>query len=405
MAIAAVPKYLGSDFSSAAPGHRFGMYLKLWGMDARTKNQLWTTHDVNYRTTGPQREERPFRDENKTAALQDALRLTSSDKAAMQALAQRQAALARPLERNGQLHVYLAESISPFSTGLGNEHPMENGFAFLNPYGLPYLAGSGVKGVLRTAARELADGEFGASAGWSHAAIEALFGKESGDQDVKHQRGALMFWDVIPRIKGDTLKVEVMTPHQSHYYQNGETPHDSGLPRPINFLIVPPGSEFSFCVQCNGPFLSRLAPGLADGGQWKTLLHSAFIHAFDWLGFGAKTAVGYGAMRASGSSYGQAKITASASTPGSPSVAAAPAGPQRWENAMVTWHKGKAELSCTTAAGIAFTLPGKGKALFESLGEVTRAALLKGKPVHVAVLEVESIGGRNFRIAKILESG
>lgn len=49
-----------------------------------------------------------------------------------------------------------AELISPLATGLGNPHAVENGFAFLTPYGLPYIAGSGVKGVFRRAAEELA---------------------------------------------------------------------------------------------------------------------------------------------------------------------------------------------------------------------------------------------------------
>ena len=30
MAIAAVPEYMGRDFSSASPGLRFGMYLQVW---------------------------------------------------------------------------------------------------------------------------------------------------------------------------------------------------------------------------------------------------------------------------------------------------------------------------------------------------------------------------------------
>lgn len=30
MPIAAVPGYLGQDFSSASPGLRFGMYLPIW---------------------------------------------------------------------------------------------------------------------------------------------------------------------------------------------------------------------------------------------------------------------------------------------------------------------------------------------------------------------------------------
>ncbi|MBN8507908.1 MAG: type III-B CRISPR module RAMP protein Cmr6 [Burkholderiales bacterium] len=110
---------------------------------------------------------------------------------------------------------------------------------------------------------------------------------------------------MLPQIAGDALQVEVMTPHQSHYYQGkaeprsggSSSPHDSGQPNPIHFLTVPPGSRFTFHVQCDLPFLARLAPALAEGGQWQALLQAAFAHAFAWLGFGAKTAVGYGAMR------------------------------------------------------------------------------------------------------------
>lgn len=297
MAIAAVPRYLGEDFSAAAPGHRFGMYLKLWGVESRTRESLWTTHDLNYRTAGPQREERSFKDENKTEALKGALKLNEVDKRSMKALSDRQSAAAAFLESSGQLLRLEAKSIAPFSTGLGNEHPLENGFAFLNPYGLPYLAGSGVKGVLRQAARELASGDWGGTQGWDDRCITVLFGTAPETEPLI--RGALSFWDVIPQLAGDSLKVEVMTPHQTHYYdaKKGESPHESGSPNPINFLAVPPGSGFAFHVQCDRPFLARIAPDLVEGNRWQTLIRVALEHAFEWLGFGAKTAVGYGAMR------------------------------------------------------------------------------------------------------------
>lgn len=297
MAIAAVPAYLGSDFSQASPGLRFGMYLPLWGVDSRTGELLWTTHDITYEARGVQRETRSLQDQNKTAALRHALRLNASDLATMAALARRQSAAAAPLAGRGQLLVLNAEAVAPFTTGLGNEHPLENGFSFLNPYGLPYLPGSGVKGVLRQSARELAQHQWGDDHGWSEPAIDALFGKTGGDGETDLQRGALMFWDVIPQIDGDSLRVEVMTPHQSHYYQNGQTPHESGQPIPINFLTVPPRSKFVFHVQCDLRFLARLAPELAHEDRWQQLLTAALAHAFQWLGFGAKTAVGYGAMR------------------------------------------------------------------------------------------------------------
>ena len=319
MPIAAIPGYLPKqDFSHASPGLRFGMYLPLWGINRRTGELLWSTSDVDYAVRGQAREERPIKVENKTSALQQACKLTTHDKAAMQALVQRQVHIATATP-----HLLTLDAIAtaPFTTGLGNEHPLENGFAFLNPYGLPYLPGSGIKGVLRQAARELASGEWGDTHGWSEdpihllapkgeraielSTIDALFGLESGNGEKDHIRGALSFWDAIPQIEGNSLAVDIMTPHQSHYYQQkidrksgaSTTPHDSGQPNPISFLPLPPGTRFAFHVQCDLPHLERLAPDLAANDRWRTLLEVAFAHAFDWLGFGAKTAVGYGAMQ------------------------------------------------------------------------------------------------------------
>lgn len=325
MPIATVPKYLGSDFSSASPALRFGMYLN--------------------------------KDENRTSALASATPLNETDRESIAAHVQRQRAVFNAAGGADGLAL-MAKSVAPFTTGLGNEHPLENGFAFLNPYGLPYLPGSGVKGVVRRAAEELAHPDFFQDGGgWTLPAIWHLFGFEPwpaarqfdaewegwidgfsasreeigaylnavledtpGSWNLKdrvlqadspkrkllqerqlHVRGALEFWDVVPQVNGSKLAVEIMTPHHSHYYQSqahtgSESPHDSGSPNPISFLTVPPGSDFVFQVRCDHRRLSRNAPGLAIDGLWHTLLEGAFEHAFKWIGFGAKTAVGYGAM-------------------------------------------------------------------------------------------------------------
>lgn len=303
MPIAAVPNYLGDAFDDASPGMRFGMFLKIWGVDRRSRDKLWTTHDVDYEVRGARAEERRVKIENKRSAIDAACALGDAHRAAMLAWLDRQQRLAAPLLAEGRLARYEASAVAPFATGLGNEHPTENGFAFLWPYGLPYLPGTGVKGVLRAAAREL---------GWPDAERIALFGSDpprgGGDTDAGLRRGALVFWDVLPRLAGGALMVDVMTPHQTHYYQpragggrgsdrntaGSSSPHDSGQPNPIYFLTVPPRSVFSFHVACD---MQRLRPDLGDGARWRERLAEAFEHAFEWLGFGAKTAVGYGAMR------------------------------------------------------------------------------------------------------------
>lgn len=297
MAIAALPEYLQKqNLAQASPGLRFGMYLSLWGEDRRTKALFWSFRDVKYEIRGREARERRLQHENKPDAIARAIKLNRTDLELLNALRVRQQDQSVPLLESGILLRFEALSIAPFSTGLGNEHPIENGFAFLNPYGLPYLAGSSVKGVLRKAATELASGEWGEAYGWNDSFIDALFGSAGTDHDDNHLRGALTFWDVLPNIAGGSLVVEVMTPHQSHYHQNGQSPHDSGSPNPINFLAVPPNSEFDFHILCDLPLLSRRNQSLAETGGWKPLIEAALNHAFNWLGFGAKTAVGYGAM-------------------------------------------------------------------------------------------------------------
>jgi len=335
MSRAAVPRYLGDDFSAASPGLRFGMYLNIWtsredqekeirdwagrrSREARELAGILETQGMDAAIAyARDRRNFPRLWEKNDFAARDAwkniCRLSDNDKAAVEGLRKRQNALLAGKDDAGCMTLF-GRSTAPFVTGMGNEHPLENGFSFLWPYGVPYLPGSGVKGVLRQAVRELASGQWGESE-WndkpivtlkvgkkqvSLTAMDLLFGLESEGHGKEHFRGVLTFWDVIPEIKGDKLMVEIMTPHQTHYYQKGQPPHDSGMPTPIQFLTVPPGSSFHFHVTCDTLRLQRIAPDLlteADGApRWKALLTEAFQHAFDWLGFGAKTAVGYGAM-------------------------------------------------------------------------------------------------------------
>ena len=382
MGIAAVPRYMGQDFTGAPPGHRFGLYFPYW------RDMTWEA-DSN----------------QKTAALKQVIGLEQGCQQQIKALRQRQAALAECC--TPEILILPAISTAPFMTGTGMEHPLENGFAFLNPYGLPYLPGSGVKGVLRRATEELVSSDYGDPEGWNQDAIDALFGREteSGDSETTRNRGALMFWDVIPEPAGNTLRVEIMTPHYGDYYQGNATPHDSGQPNPIPFLAIPPGSSFTFHVQCNPALLPKT---LRD--SWQILLETAFRHAFEWLGFGSKTAVGYGAMRRSD----LPKIPPPKPPTPDNDQKAAPAvgaiknsgtttpetGPQRWENVALFWNKGKRELNSTSAQGKAFVGGTEGANLREKLSVEQRSKLDKGKPVTVT-LTVERIGGNNWCITDI----
>ena len=174
MSAAAVPKYLPDSLRDAAPGHRFNLYLPLW------QEGSWQISKSD-----------------KTPALKSCTALGDVAKAQVAALRTRQQALIKHYGADG--YRICTQSTAPFATGLGNEHPIENGFAFLTPYGLPYLAGSGVKGILRRAMEELMDDE---DAEFTDVAINALFGPEDVNQPEDAQRGALDFWDVFPNPAG-----------------------------------------------------------------------------------------------------------------------------------------------------------------------------------------------------------
>ena len=273
MPIPATPSYLGTDFPDASPGLRFNTLLSIW------EKQTW----------------------NRANSKCPNIPISPHHVKQMQALNERQSVMQQTLDASEVL-VIEAESVSPFSTGLGIEHPLENGFSFISPYGLPYLPGSGVKGVVRRAAEELAMG------GWNdiHDCSWQSDSSESGDlspidilfgiEDPTARRGVLSFWDVIPQISKGPLPFEIMSPHQSKYYQGKDSPHECADPTPIFFLTVPPGSRFVFHAVCNQERLKALAPKLATDRKWQELLIATFQYAFEWLGFGAKTSVGYGML-------------------------------------------------------------------------------------------------------------
>lgn len=377
--------------------------------------------------------------------------------------------------------------IAPLATGLGNPHPVENGFAFLSPYGVPYLAGSGVKGVLRRAAEELAlfDDEspwqmshvwtlFGfdeSSAylgdgtdetGWSNAyrqwieqveaegdpvltawkrAINAQLPKkpcnwqeateteflhgligEAGKplRRAIHWRGLLAFFDAFPDEQAK-LAVDILNPHHKTYYEGNGTPHDAENPVPVFFLTVAPGARFTFSAK---PIAGRepLWQAIRD---WKALLDAAFDHACDWLGFGAKTAVGYGAMRpepaASPTTAGNPPAPVNAPAPGvvtqaAPSSVARgtstppprPAPSQEtWPRATCVVEKNPTRLRVTPeppgpSPKRAESDPALDVAtLLQPLGEeAQRKVLKKGQAVMIRAT-VEPLGGTRYRLIRV----
>jgi CRISPR-associated protein Cmr6 len=371
--VAALPDYIPRDLKDAAPGHRFQLYLEHW----QGRNGIAF---APYKKSRPQgKDERSIFDRECAGVLKDLCPLPQSSLDALKGIRTRQQTLLAHYGSNS--YRISTTSTAPFATGLGNEHPIENGFAFLTPYGLPYLAGSGVKGILRRAMQELRDE---AEEGFTLEAIDLLFGPENIDKPENARRGALHFWDVFPNPAGGKLVVEIMTPHFGKYYQGDEAPHDSGAPVPVSFLAVPAKSQFDFSVVCH---TSRLPAALQT--QWRALLDRAFQHSFEWVGFGAKTSVGYGAM--------VAKATPTTSVTGLQGQAlnstSAGAAAITWPTAKLTLNPGTGEIKASFGTQITVGLKGPAAdQLRAALGEERANKLKKNKEIKGVSVEVEQQG-------------
>lgn len=165
-----------------------------------------------------------------------------------------------------------------FATGLGSEHPTENGFAFDVPTGVPTIRGSAVKGLCRAAARMMERDRDG---------MKKLFGPEEISSVERGSRGGLLFFDAVP-VSSLRLGVDIVNCHHSAYYgadpKKPVPPRETESPVPVHFLTVEKGAVFRF------PIIARSE---SDAEEAAALL----ADGLDWLGIGAKTAVGYGIFK------------------------------------------------------------------------------------------------------------
>jgi len=183
------------------------------------------------------------------------------------------AARTRALVTHQQGQAFTARTQGRLVAGTGRSHPIEVGLAWHHTLGVPYLPGSGFKGIVREWAE-----------GWTGKEIDqALVIELLGSQE---EVGAVVFLDALPT-KPVKLAADVMTPHYGDYYQDssGNTPPGDWLsPTPIPFLTVADGQEFLFAVVPADPTHKGLC------GQAMVWLQDALAN----LGAGAKTAAGYG---------------------------------------------------------------------------------------------------------------
>jgi CRISPR-associated protein Cmr6 len=176
-----------------------------------------------------------------------------------------------------------------FITGMGNPHTVENGCSWHPTLGVPYLAGSAVKGLVRA---WVENNEDGLTETEQKARLKTWFGTDSKDA-IAEQAGGFIFFDAIPDQRPGLL-CDIMTPHMGDWYSEGHKgditnsdaiPADWHEPVPVPFLTV----KHARLVFSIAPRVPQLQEQLDDVFQVLT-------QALEWLGAGAKTATGYGYM-------------------------------------------------------------------------------------------------------------
>lgn len=249
------------------------------------------------------------REEGKLAFLKP-FRGICGNSAQLRQYALRQLALIHSLKENANGQGY--ELNGHFVTGMGNSHPVENGFLWHHTLGVPYLTGSQVKGLVRILLEQHYKGK------GKNDILLQWFGSESKEleEDKKKARtgelpadgqqktgrdnrtGELIFFDAVP-IAPVKLGVDIMTPHMGKWYLDGgkiqkidtkdadsdKIPADWHDPNPIPFLAVQE-AKFLFTI-------ARRQSSSLDIAEVFACLDQALEH----LGAGAKTQVGYGYMK------------------------------------------------------------------------------------------------------------
>ncbi|MBL4661958.1 MAG: type III-B CRISPR module RAMP protein Cmr6, partial [Alcanivoracaceae bacterium] len=218
------------------------------------------------------------------------------DRQALENFTSQQFSLAHSLNGDGKVY----ELDWHMVTGMGNSHPVENGFSWHHTLGVPYIPGSQVKGIIRSLIEQYFDDEANTENGINKKnLLHEWFGsddKKSENQNKDSQVGRFIFFDAIP-VEKPMLVIDIMTPHMGKWYAEGDKikniddtmriPADWHDPVPIPFLVVK-SAKFLFTIADR-----------KGGEESQSSIDDVFEmlnYALELLGAGAKTQTGYGYM-------------------------------------------------------------------------------------------------------------
>lgn len=273
--------------------------------------------------------------------------------------------------QNGQTRIYHCEG--NFVTGLGNPHPLENGFLWHHTLGLPYLPGSAVKGLVRALVETAYHGED------RDAVLKRWFGTVTKEPtEVPEQSGQFIFLDALPTKPCD-VQPEVMTPHMGKWYEKGDKtplakdtqPGDWHSPVPVGYLVAR-NLSLQFAILPRAHVAHE--PGIQDelANVWEAL-----DKALEWLGAGAKTAIGFGLMQ---SEEGKKRKLEEEKKR---LANEAEKNAEAWPGAQIKFNRANGSLSVSKSGQTALALAPKGEAILNTLPTATQQKIKTNQFVKV----------------------
>jgi CRISPR-associated protein Cmr6 len=157
--------------------------------------------------------------------------------------------------------------------GLGAESVLETSITLHKTYGVPYIPGSALKGLVAFYIRQELDENL-----WrkDSPAYQTIFGSQVS-------AGYITFHDAlyVPSNANKPLHADILTVHHQDYYQGTSAPADWDNPVPVPLLSA------------TGDYLVALS-GVAGAAIWIEKTFEILSKALSEYGIGAKTSSGYG---------------------------------------------------------------------------------------------------------------
>lgn len=176
--------------------------------------------------------------------------------------------------------------------GLGITTGYNNGFLLHKLYGIPYLPGSAIKGLIRTyTIQEYFN--YDENEAMKNKDFVFLFGSNDELGEI-NQMGKVRFASVFPVNNDFKLVADIMNNHNSNYYKpDGKLPSDSENPNPLKFLTLKNTCFKPYFYLPNTFSTINVTIG-SNSNDILGMIEQLAYEAFELEGIGAKTNVGYG---------------------------------------------------------------------------------------------------------------